>query len=448
MITVMKQIRHTDPGDLLMNKLVRGAILAAIATVVALMTAVPALAAPVPLKGVDVTVHYEQNTPVVLVTGYLPDSAKLPAAVELAVPAGGQFSWAGEILGGDPSADPSVQYTVRQDKGMDVYSFTLTKARTGQVEVSLPSAISFDGTTYRAAVKWTAVTDIPDVNLFVRVPNGTQVTEPAEGAEMTAGPQGFSYYKRAIKGVKAGTPVDLTFAYTAPAQAAGGAVAGAPAGASQPSNNALPLALIIVLVGGALALLFMGLKGKMAEKHVEAAPAPAKKRATQAAAASDDDESFAIDPSDEDEEADDGGSVAAPQASAPARPASKSPIIIGLVVIGIAVAGFAAAGSGTAAQTVGGTVVKDFGNPSACSSTQAALTTDDPEKVFAALQGVDGLGKVTVDPATKSANVEFCVSSTSEQVVFGALSAAGILGQAAPAAAAPPTATAPATPAP
>lgn len=429
-----------------MNKLVRGAIVAAIATLVALTTAVPALAAPAQWETLEVTVHYEQGSPIVLVSGTLPEGTKLPATVELPVPKGGEFQWAGEILGGDPSADPSVEYTVKESGGMDVYSMTLTKAPMGQVEVVLPSAVAFDGSTYRAALGWTALSEVPNVNLFVRIPSGAQVTEPAEGAEVIPGPPGYSYYSRKATDVKPGAKLDLVFAYTAPAgAAAGGAAPGAPAPAS---NNTLPMVLIIAFVVGALALVYIGVKGKMAggaaEEVVEEAPKRSARTATVTADVANDS------PEEED---------------APVRK-SKAPLIVGIVVVGIVVAGALAANSGTGTKQFGNEFVRDFGNPSACTSTSVKLNVpqgEDPEqvaeKVFSAAKGVESVGMVTVDIAAGTAKIAYCESSASKEQVLAAVGTTGMLAgeldtqsQDAPVEAAPgapaPGAPATATPAP
>lgn len=398
-----------------MNKLVRGAIVAAIATIVALMTAVPALAAPAQLETLEVTVHYEQGSPIVLVSGTLPEGTKLPATVELPVPKGGEFQWAGEILGGDPSADPSVEYTVKEVGGMDVYSMTLTKAPMAQVEVVMPSAVAFDGSTYRSALAWTAVSQIPNVNLFVRMPAGAKVTEPAEGAEVIPGPTGYSYYARKATDVKPGAKLDLVFAYTAPAAAAAGGTTSDPSAPA--SNNTLPMVLIVAFAVGALALVFIGVKGKMNGRAVEEEVAEqASKRASRPAAAAADKE----DTADADE--------------APVRK-SKAPLIVGIVVVGIVVAGAMAANSGTRTKQFGDEFVRDFGNPSACTNTEVKLNMpqgENPEqvaeKVFSAVKGVESVGMVTVNTAAGTAKIAYCESSASKEQVLAAVGTTGMLG--------------------
>ncbi len=103
----------------------------------------------------------------------LPEKAALPAEGELSVPAGAKLQWIGEVLGGPANADPELKYTKVTKDGVDVYRFTLTKARTAQVEVLSPAA-PFDGTNYTPAIKWTSAQAVPAVRLNIRVPESAK----------------------------------------------------------------------------------------------------------------------------------------------------------------------------------------------------------------------------------------------------------------------------------
>ena len=151
---------------------------------VTLLSAQVAFAAPAQWETVDVTIHPEEGGGVLLVSGQLPESVTLPAQAELAVPAGGQLQWIGQILGGAASADPELQYTKRTVGSSDVYAFTLTKSRIAQIEVPLTAGQQFDGTTYSSAVGWTADRDVPSVRMNIRVPAGAQIATgtPGRGA--------------------------------------------------------------------------------------------------------------------------------------------------------------------------------------------------------------------------------------------------------------------------
>ena len=88
----------------------------------AFFSAQSAFAAVAQWETVDVTVHPEQNGGVLLISGQLPGSVTLPAQAELAVPAGGELQWIGQILGGAASADPELQYAKRTVGGWSMFS--------------------------------------------------------------------------------------------------------------------------------------------------------------------------------------------------------------------------------------------------------------------------------------------------------------------------------------
>lgn len=231
-----------------MRYLFRGTI-AAIALAGTLLFASAAWAAPAAWQSVDVTLQDGQPSPILLVSGTLPTSAKLPADVQLEVPSGTQFQWAGEILGGPASQDPTVKYTVSTKNGMDIYSFTLTKVRTGQIEVALPGAVQSDGTQFATALKWVATQDVPVVNISARIPQNAQITQSAEGAQTIPGPTGYAYYQKSVNNVSAGDQLELSFAYTA--AAGGGATSGA-AGGTAGSNPGVPLAIVAAVFAVAI----------------------------------------------------------------------------------------------------------------------------------------------------------------------------------------------------
>lgn len=231
--------------------------LAALTIVTVLVSASSALAAPAKWQSVDVTLHDEQPSPILLVSGTLPTSVKLPAQVELAVPSGGQFQWAGEILGGPVSQDPEVQYKISSKNGMDVYSFTLKQARTAQIEIVVPGAVQSNATGKAAAIKWIADQDVPLVNISTRVPQGSQVTGPAEGAQTIPGPTGFSYYQKTVKDVSAGDEVSLSFGYTPPTTSAGGA------GVATGGTGGVALPLLIAIFAALLFFAGLAISKKM-----------------------------------------------------------------------------------------------------------------------------------------------------------------------------------------
>lgn len=423
-----------------MRNSLRGAIAALSLVIVVFGSVAMAAAAPVQWQTVDVTLHDEQPAPVLLVSGTLPETAKLPAEVELAVPKGAQFQWAGEILGGPASQDPSVKYTVSEKNGMDVYSFTLAKAKIGQIEVLLPGSVNIAETGYSAALDYTATAEMPQVNVSVRLPQGTQITTPADGASTIPGPTGFSYYQKTFKGVAAGDALNLSFGYQPPAA---GATGGPATAGATGSGNTVALVLIVAVFGAAFVVAGRAIGGKM------------KRAAAVDSEAGDDDPagSEAVEYFDDTEEVESGNTPPA-TASATARAAtarSAAPstssassadtppsrgntrwVIAGVVVAGLALAAFLAGQNSTSAQLVNGTYQRNFGATSICSSADIALAipaeankSTAAEKIFKSLEGQAGIGNVTVFVDQPRALVEFCSTTTSEQAIRTALAPTG-----------------------
>ena len=164
-------------------------LVALLALTVLLVPTLSASAAeePVEWEAIDAAVHQEGASNLLIISGQLPDSAKLPAKVELAVPAGSEIQWAGEILGGDVSNDPSVDYKVESRDGSDIYSFTLTKARIGQIEALKPDVIVPSGDATQASLTYTPAGDVSELRLKYRLAQTAKVQQPAEGAQMDAG---------------------------------------------------------------------------------------------------------------------------------------------------------------------------------------------------------------------------------------------------------------------
>ncbi len=89
-----------------------------------------------------------------IVSALVDPQTPLPAVVTVPVPAGATLLWAGEILGGDPAADPVRETTVETVDGMDVYTLTLEQAYTAQLELQLPVP-TISGSKVKGSVAWT-----------------------------------------------------------------------------------------------------------------------------------------------------------------------------------------------------------------------------------------------------------------------------------------------------
>ena len=87
---------------------------------------------------VNVAVHSEESGGLMIVSGELPETTKLPAEVKLSAPPAHR-----SVGGRNPRwrrlGRPTVKYEVATEGDSDVYSFTLAQSRIGQIEVLAPS---------------------------------------------------------------------------------------------------------------------------------------------------------------------------------------------------------------------------------------------------------------------------------------------------------------------
>jgi cupredoxin-like protein len=395
-------------------------LLAALAVFIVAGSTAPAFAAAPPTwKSVSVTLHADEQPSKLLVSGELPSGAKLPYEAELAVPAGMQIQWVGEILGGAASADPAMTYVkTSTTQGMDIYRFTLTKARIAQFEGVVQGMTGTDGTNQTAALKWTAWQAVPSVTLATRVLRGTQIAQAAPGATSQSGEDGYDYYSKTIQNVKAGDAVDLTFGFTAGAGAATG-----PTSTTGADSAIVPLVLILALAIGGMGIAAFAVRRKMTVKAAAAAAAAAPKRKKASAAAQ------------QAEQVPSKGR-AKRAVEAPAPPARKRTMLVPTIaVIGAFVVGAAAiAVASTGAPVVDGKITKNFGAASPCTSASIPVTANEGVdlasqggKLLDAFKGKDGVGVATIDIARSVVDITFCESSQSEESVRQMLSGTGLV---------------------
>ena len=404
-----------------------------VAALLALATtafAVPAFGAPAGWQSIDVTFHTEQQQSITLVSGELPATAKLPYETELAIPAGTELQWIGEILGGPAAQDPEVKYVKTTVGGMDIYRFTLTKSRIGMLEGKAPGAPAFDGTTYVSTQKWTAWQAVPQVRISQRVPKSAQIVQTAPGAALQAGDTSYSYYTKTVKNPKAGDVVDLAFSYTLPAAGATATGAAAPGSGS---NTAIVVFIAAVLIGGLGFLAFKVQRKMNAKNAVEASPAPRKAKSSAQASRT--------------------TSAPAPVVpdEAEETPAKKvRPLVPILIIIVAMVAGVVyAAGQGTTARVDGGVITKTFSTAEPCATATVPVVASAGVDLAAkgaelidTFDGAEGIIKVTLNLASSTMDIGYCESSQSEASVRQILAGSGIVSvDAAPAVSTPSTAS-------
>ncbi len=381
-------------------------------------------AAPVPFESVDVTLHQEQGGAVLMISGKLPKGTKLPAEVQLAAPKGAEIQWAGEILGGNPSEDPSVEPKVTTKGDQDLYTFTLTKSLTGQVEVDGSSFVGFDGSQYAANLAWSAPANIPELTMSVRLPVSASVGQLPSGVEAVPGPDGYTYYQLTANDVKAGTAKELGLTYSIPAGAQSAAPGGAAAGSSSSATDVLvPLVLVVAFVGVVYVLARKKYAGDRAMADTGDANAQHPAEGAQ-------DALFVTE--------DDGVAVPAPETDAAPAPRKKlgPAVIVSLGIIVVLVVSMTLASRKSAAVTeIPGGYMQEFTQGDACSSVvvNVDLEGKNPEKtaaqLFEAVKPTTALRATLYTEGTPRLEVGFCESQTTPEKIKAALAPTGLIAE-------------------
>lgn len=396
-----------------MSRAIRTAILALLVLIV-LAPAAPAAAASQPWQNVGVVAHDEGGTTTLIVSGQLPETVSLPATVELSAPSGAQIMWAGEVLGGDLAADPEVEYTVTKAEGYDLYTFTLTKSRTGQAEFTIPSLVTTEGSNSKVDLTWTATTAVDQLEMRYVIPASAQIVTPAEDAEMIEGSDGFSYYARGAVNIKPGQTEAFSFVYSG--TASGGA--GAPsAPAAQPSSAANPaLIAVFALVAATLALMVIGVRRKMAlrdggegEDVTSAYEVPVGQRRASA-------------------------QTSAGTSPLETRKSGVQPkvLMLGIVVVVFVIIAVIALNSGRTGVRTGDTIDMVYAQVDTCTTSNIGLTPPadadleaDADKVLESLRSVVGVGNATLHLGESRIEVRYCDSQVQESQILAALDGVG-----------------------
>ena len=379
-----------------------------------------AFAKPATWETVDLVVHDNQGKQLLMVAGQLASGTALPAEVQLAVPAGLEVQWAGEILGGDVANDPAVTYTIAKSGDSDVYSFKLTKSRTAQIELAIPGAVVPSGSRYAGTLKWTPSQDVPTVQMGFRIPQGAEIATPIAGAKLEPGPTGYSYYRTTINDANAGQPIAFTFSYTVPVAAVGAATS---SGSSTAPVAAIVAVLLVVVAGFVFAVskkmrsqttpAGSTLTLRSASANRAAGRASAGSRATSAAS---------------------GSRTAKPEPPTHSAPRSKGGLIATGVIVALVIGVFLAIQSSSKPQVANGIISRTFSQANPCTSTVVPLSvapdgdlTAAAEKLFTVLQSMPSITTAKVYKDQPRIEVGFCESSLQATQVRDALAATGLV---------------------
>lgn len=225
-------------------------VLAALA-VAGLLLPPSAVAAPADevWAGVQVTLDMSpKGVPTMLIMGELNATARLPAEVALAVPAGKTITWAGEVFPSGNGQDTKVAYRVEKNAapGWDRILFKMTKSRDAQVEVAVPGAITVQGTKELAKVTWTTLGGVGKVQMAIDMPAGSKVDTGTPGGGVVQSDRGPVYAAVSSGGVRARVELSLRVLYT---RGAGGTTARGAVAPSRPGSGSGPwLAVVVFLI--------------------------------------------------------------------------------------------------------------------------------------------------------------------------------------------------------
>ena len=134
----------------------------------------------------------DASTDTLIVDGVLPAGTALPARLELPVPLASTPAWVGEIVGSDPSRDPTAVYTTRSAQGYDIITLTLTQSREGQVEISVP--VLAQGSSIPRSVSFRILGAVQSASVGFAVPAGSVVTSLSAGLVKVATAAGSDRY--------------------------------------------------------------------------------------------------------------------------------------------------------------------------------------------------------------------------------------------------------------
>jgi hypothetical protein len=198
----------------------------------------------------------DNNSPYRWVDGILPQTATLPAKVQLALPKGAKVSWMGEMdttTGGEQQVTPTTP-TTKGDQ--DIYTVTMTKYH--MIRAEFPSTDPFKESTtstgtavMQAELSYTPPSDLMFLYLGAEAPANLPVMSPdfQDGGTM---PSGNHMYIASFGQVKGGQPYKATLIYAKNAS-------------TKDSTNPLVIVAIVALVVALAALLFITLRKRFAE---------------------------------------------------------------------------------------------------------------------------------------------------------------------------------------
>jgi hypothetical protein len=153
--------------------------------------ALAASAAPVLKSLVSIAASRADGQGSLIIAGELPDSAVLPAEVVIPIPKGANIAWVGEIVGSDPSRDPTATYSIARGKAYDIMTITVRKARIGQAELLVP--LNASGGALLHSQSLPILGPVGVATLSFNVPSGTKIASASPSLVRAASAAGDRY---------------------------------------------------------------------------------------------------------------------------------------------------------------------------------------------------------------------------------------------------------------
>ena len=190
---------------------------------------------------IDLQTWVESGQLIIVTAITVPASTPLPATVRIPVPQGATVQWAGEILGGELSADPARPYKiVKSPVGGQYAEFSLEQTRSAQVDADM-TTVTVNGASVAAAFEWIQATASPSTSFSLRVPAG------ASDVKFTPGPLGEPDTNADGERLYSGTGFKLDPGQTQPVALSYTTGVPGPAASSSGSIDSLVFALVAAL---------------------------------------------------------------------------------------------------------------------------------------------------------------------------------------------------------
>ncbi|MCL2818505.1 MAG: hypothetical protein FWD41_02095 [Actinomycetia bacterium] len=185
--------------------------------------------------------------PLLFVAATISDDIPLPVQVPIALPAGAQPEWVGELTDGEAGDDPETAYVKLETRdGWDIYVVDLTASRTLQIEASMtePYLVAMDASSGVASLSYVPATDADLLIVAVELPSTVVNFDQTLGYEVFA------------QGISGGMIVGPTFqdakadqTYSASLNFETGTTADDTAAGPVDSTNTVLIVLVLALLG-------------------------------------------------------------------------------------------------------------------------------------------------------------------------------------------------------